>query len=94
MAAIGTVADRLLLRPLVGLDKQQIVDIAQQRGTYDISIRDYKDCCAIQSQHPETKSFIPQLEALEEKHNLKELDQQALDELEVREFSPSGVKSK
>ncbi len=91
MEAIAGVSDRLILRPLVGLDKQQIVDIARRHQTYEISIRDYKDCCAIQAQHPETKSFIPRLEALEEEHNLEDLDRQAIDRMKTYEFSVRGL---
>jgi len=34
-------------RPLIGMDKEEIVEIAKRVGTYEISIRDYKDCCSI-----------------------------------------------
>jgi thiamine biosynthesis protein ThiI len=43
-----------ILRPLVGLDKQEIVDLAKAIGTYDESIEKYKDCCSIISRKPST----------------------------------------
>ncbi len=91
MEAIAAVSDRLILRPLVGLDKQQIVDLARRRGTYDISIRDYKDCCAIQARHPDTKSFVPRLQALEEKYELEKLDERAISQMKILEFGPGGL---
>jgi thiamine biosynthesis protein ThiI len=36
-----------IYRPLIGLDKEEIVEIAKRVGTYEVSIRDYKDCCSI-----------------------------------------------
>jgi len=45
LSAIQTVATMPLLRPLVGLDKQEIVAQAQAIGTYDISIESGDDCC-------------------------------------------------
>ena len=47
MYTIGEVTDLPILRPLVGMDKEEIMAIAQRIGTYDISIRPYEDCCTI-----------------------------------------------
>jgi len=45
-----------ILRPLAGMDKQEIIDLARKIETYDISIRPYEDCCTIfVAEHPETK---------------------------------------
>ena len=52
-----------VLRPLIGMDKQEIVEIAQDIGTFETSILPYEDCCTIfVPKHPETK---PKLEAVE-----------------------------
>jgi thiamine biosynthesis protein ThiI len=45
-----------VLRPLLTYDKQEITDIAQRIGTYEASIEDYKDCCAIITRHPKTRA--------------------------------------
>ncbi len=47
MYCIGEVTDMPVLRPLVGMDKEEIMEIAHKIGTYDISIRPYEDCCTI-----------------------------------------------
>lgn len=39
--------DSLIIRPLIGMDKQEIVDIAKRIGTFDISARPYRDVCSI-----------------------------------------------
>ena len=43
-------------RPLIGFDKQEIIDISEKIGTYDTSILPYEDCCTIfVAKHPVTK---------------------------------------
>ncbi len=45
-----------ILRPLVGMDKQEIIDIARRIGTFENAIQPYKDCCALIEQSPKTRS--------------------------------------
>jgi len=53
MSWSDSMSPRLVLRPLVGMDKQEIMDLAQKIGTYDTSILPYEDCCVIFSpRHP------------------------------------------
>lgn len=47
MNAINEVTNLPVIRPLVALDKEEIVDRSKQIGTYDISIQPYEDCCTI-----------------------------------------------
>jgi thiamine biosynthesis protein ThiI len=47
MAAVGAVARLPLYRPLVGMDKQEIMDLARKIGTYDISSERFTDCCPV-----------------------------------------------
>ncbi|MBQ2453304.1 MAG: tRNA 4-thiouridine(8) synthase ThiI, partial [Lachnospiraceae bacterium] len=56
-------------RPLIGMDKQEIVNISEKIGTYETSILPYEDCCTIfVAKHPVTK---PKLEIIERsEHNL------------------------
>ncbi len=55
-------------RPCIGLDKQEIVDIAEKIGTYETSIRPYEDCCTIfVAKHPVTKPTIAEIEESEAK---------------------------
>ncbi len=46
------------LRPLLAFDKEEIVQMAKQIGTYEISLREYKDCCSIISRHPKTRMKV------------------------------------
>ncbi|MGQ9834953.1 MAG: tRNA uracil 4-sulfurtransferase ThiI [Thermoanaerobaculaceae bacterium] len=57
LAAIDRVAHMPILRPLIGLDKQEIVDLAEAFGTFDISILPHQDCCSfLQPLHPATRT--------------------------------------
>jgi len=47
MNVIGRATELPLLRPLVTMDKNEIMDIAKQIGTYDLSILPYEDCCTL-----------------------------------------------
>ena len=46
------------LRPLLAYDKDEIIQLARQIGTYATSILEYKDCCSIVSRHPRTRMKI------------------------------------
>ena len=46
----------LYIRPLIGFDKQEIVDVAEKIDTFETSIQPYEDCCTIfVAKHPVTK---------------------------------------
>jgi thiamine biosynthesis protein ThiI len=54
-----------VFRPLLGFDKAEIIALAKQIGTYELSIEPYKDCCALISRNPRTSSKHERLAALE-----------------------------
>lgn len=73
-------------RPLIGMDKQEIVDISEKIDTYETSILPYEDCCTIfVAKHPVTKPNLNVIRkherALDEK--IDELMQQALESKEL-----------
>lgn len=74
----------LVMRPLIALDKVDIMDIAKEIGTYDTSILPYEDCCTVfLPKHPVTK---PKLEDILKSEGLlksEELIEQAIDDMEV-----------
>ena len=68
LAAVNTAAKYAILRPLAALDKQHIVDIAKDIGTFPISIRPYDDCCTLfVAKHPENKPNCSVIERIEAK---------------------------
>jgi len=66
LAAIDRVAHMPVLRPLIGLDKQEIIDLAVAAGTFEISIAPHQDCCSfLQPLHPATRTTPKACEAAE-----------------------------
>lgn len=68
-------ADLPVLPPLIGMNKEEIIEIAKRIGTYDFSILPYPDCCSFMiAKHPETKGDIKKVKMLEglikDKNNL------------------------
>lgn len=56
MIVIDSATSMLILRPLLGMDKHDIVNVAEKTGTYEISIRPYEDCCTLfLPRHPATR---------------------------------------
>ena len=86
LAATNEVCTMPVFRPVIGFDKQEIVDVSEKIGTYETSIQPYEDCCTIfVAKHPVTKPNINVIRNsernLEEK--IDELVQTALDTEEV-----------
>ena len=76
-----------ILRPLIGMDKQEIVDTARTIGTYEISTRKYQDCCVLfQPRTPATRSTVEQADRAEAELDLEALVGKALAGLETREL--------
>ncbi|MNM69836.1 putative tRNA sulfurtransferase [compost metagenome] len=81
------VADRPVFRPLISMDKEDIMDISRRIGTYDISIRPYEDCCTIfVPKHPKTKPQVEPIRKSEEALDIEALVKEAVDNVEVYRF--------
>jgi thiamine biosynthesis protein ThiI len=66
MTVIGSVASMPVLRPLVGQDKEEIIQAARKLGTYEVSIIPDEDCCTLfMPKHPATRAGMRQVEAAE-----------------------------
>jgi len=64
--AINEVVTLPVLRPLIGLDKESIIEQAKEIATFDISIEPYDDCCSyLVPKSPETKAKLPEVHAAE-----------------------------
>src|SRR5262249_24375555 len=73
-----------ILRPLIGDDKLEIVDVARRIGTYDISILPDQDCCSLfVPKHPETKANLTAIERAEARLDVTEAMKAALESAEV-----------
>jgi len=79
-----------ILRPLIGDDKLEIVEVARKIGTYDISIQPDQDCCSLfVPKHPETKANLAEIEKSETRLDVDEVMKAAMEGAEVLLEYPS-----
>jgi thiamine biosynthesis protein ThiI len=89
ISAVNEVATLPILRPLVGFDKLEIIDIAKKIDTYPISIRPYEDCCTLfVPQHPVTRPRIEELQKAENNLDQEKLLWGCLENIETRTIVP------
>lgn len=90
LAAIGCTdkaADYPVLRPLVGMDKKEIVEIARKIDTFETSILPYEDCCTVFTpKHPKTKPVLKDVLTEEEKFDFQPLIKKAIAGITVKDF--------
>ena len=66
MMVTGAVVDLPILRPCVGMDKEEIVQIARKIGTFETSILPYEDCCTVFTpRHPRLRPMLSEVEKAE-----------------------------
>lgn len=82
IACTDEAADLPVLRPLIGMDKDEIVAISRRIGTFDISILPYEDCCTVFTpKHPRTKPVLKFVEQEENKLDINNLINNAIENL-------------
>ena len=84
LACTDAAQDLPVLRPLIGMDKTEIISISRKIGTFETSIEPYEDCCTIFTPaHPKTKPSLAEIEAAEAAMpGLAALEQAAADHVE------------
>ncbi|HBH95736.1 MAG TPA: tRNA 4-thiouridine(8) synthase ThiI [Ruminococcaceae bacterium] len=94
LAAIGCTdkaADYPVLRPLVGMDKKEIVEIARKIDTFETSVLPYEDCCTVFTpKHPKTKPLFKDILLEEEKFDFEPLILKAVNQTAVKDFKADG----
>lgn len=74
------VVDLPVLRPLIGMDKEEIVRLSRKIGTFDTSILPYEDCCTVFTpRHPKTKPHLDEVREVEAALDVEALCQRAMD---------------
>ena len=87
MTVIARAASLELLRPLIGMDKDEIIGEAQRIGTYPISVIPDQDCCQLFTpRHPATKARLEQVEAAERALPIEQMVDSAVAAMAVEEF--------
>jgi thiamine biosynthesis protein ThiI len=88
LQVIGSVATLPVFRPLIGMDKEEIMDQARRLGTYPISIIPDQDCCTLFTpRNPQTRGRIEQVEAAERALPVDDIVQAAVAAALVEDFS-------
>ena len=87
MAAIEQVTTMPILRPLIGLDKNEIIAIARKIGTYETSAKPHDDACTrFMPKHPETRARLPQILEVEQHLDVEKLVEETMNKMEIVEI--------
>ena len=87
LGAVDSVSKLPVFRPLIGLDKQEIINTGKKINTYSISIRPHEDCCTLfLPQKPATKSTPEKLNIEENKMDIQTMVKGAIDNSEFFYF--------
>ena len=82
---IHSASNETVFSPLIGMDKNDIIDIAKNIATYDLSILPYPDCCTYMiAKHPETRAKKEEIESMEKELDIKALVDYGIEKAEVK----------
>jgi thiamine biosynthesis protein ThiI len=94
IAVIDRVSELPVFRPLVGMDKEEIIQQAQRIGTFDISTLPDEDCCTLFTpRHPETHARRYEVDEVEQSLPIRELVDQAVGRACVERLSYPVIRS-
>ena len=80
-----------MLRPLIGMDKEEIVQRAEGIGTYELSVQPYEDCCTLfVPKHPVTRPTLGPLEEAEKALPVEDLLDEAIAKTEQLVITPEN----
>ncbi len=83
---VSRVTQLPIFRPLIGLDKEEIIKKAEKIETFKISILPHQDCCVrFLPKHPETRAKLEEVEAAEKKLDIKKLISEAVRNIEIKQ---------
>ena len=77
-------SDCVVFRPVIGMDKEEIITISRKIGTFETSIQPYEDCCTVFTpKHPKTRPNLSEILVEEEKLDIDALVERASEKIEV-----------
>ncbi len=89
LSCTDAAAEKLVLRPLIGMDKQEIINISRRINTYETSIEPYEDCCTVFTpKHPRTKPVLRFVEQAQAQAELDEMIEEAIANTVVKTIDP------
>ncbi|MGN0614350.1 MAG: tRNA uracil 4-sulfurtransferase ThiI [Porcipelethomonas sp.] len=82
------VCDIPVFRPLIGMDKTEIIEIARKIDTFETSIQPYEDCCTVFTpRHPKVRPLVADVEAAEAGFDFTQLIDEAVENTELKIFN-------
>jgi thiamine biosynthesis protein ThiI len=90
MASFDAGSTLPILRPLLAYDKEEIVTLARRIGTYELSLEEYKDCCAMITRHPRTRVKSEVISEYVERFALQDLVWKSMDRATLVTYNPVG----
>ena len=85
LACTDAVVEMPVFRPLIGLDKDEIIKVSRKIDTFDISIEPYEDCCTVFTpKHPKTKPQISIIENAEKALDIEGLINRAIENTTIK----------
>ena len=97
MLALGctdAVSSLPVFRPVIGMDKEEIIKISRQINTFEISIQPYEDCCTVFTpKHPKTKPILADIEKAEEPLDIDALCEEAVNGIKKIFINSDGVQN-
>lgn len=85
LACTDAAANMPVFRPLIGMDKDEIIEISRKIDTFETSILPYEDCCTVFTpKHPKTRPNLGNIEKAEQLIPLEELVEKAVDGAQIR----------
>ena len=91
LAAIEEAVRMPILRPLIGMDKDEIIEGAKELGTFDISIEPDQDCCSLfVPKHPAIRSHAGHLRGIESRLPVRDMIDKVIHETEIIDFDAQG----
>lgn len=89
MLAINDVTSYPVLRPVLSYDKTEIIKIAEEIGTYDLSILPYEDCCTVFTPpSPKTRPNVERARKYEQRLDIEGLMKRSLDGIKITNIHP------
>lgn len=85
LACTDAAANMPVFRPLIGMDKDEIIEISRKIDTFETSILPYEDCCTVFTpKHPKTRPNLGDIEKAEQLIPLEELVEEAVNGAQIR----------
>lgn len=94
LTVTSAIPNRPVFRPLIGMDKVNIIDWANKIGTYETSILPFEDCCTVfLPKHPSLRPKLKDIEKSEEPLNIEELVESAIANMKIIKIKEGEVQN-